>query len=120
MGETSLTLLPDPRIPEVTRADYEEQLRVGIAIRDSIDQVTEAVETLISVREQVETVMETAEIADRADALRPLADTLTEGAVAVQEDLMQTRNRSGQDPIRFPPKLDNQLIELYNYVTGVD
>lgn len=120
VGDTSLTLLPDPRIPEVAQEDYEEQLRVGIAIRDSIDQVTDAVETLVSVRAQVETVMRTAEIADQADALRPLADTLTEGAVAVQEDLMQTRNRSGQDPIRFPPKLDNQLIELYNYVTGVD
>jgi len=24
------------------------------------------------------------------------------------------------DPIRFPPQLDNQLVELYNYVTGVD
>jgi len=34
--------------------------------------------------------------------------------------MQQTKNQSGQDPIRFPPKLDNQFIELYNYVTGVD
>jgi len=120
VGETTLTLLPDPRIPEVTQADYDEQLRVGLAIRDSINQVTEAIETLVSVREQVEKVLETAAIADQADVLRPLADTLTASATEVHEDLMQTSNQSGQDPIRFPPKLDNQLIELYNYVTGVD
>ena len=45
------------------------------------------------------------------------ADTALAG---VTEDLMQTQNQSGQDPIRFPPKLDNQLVELYNFITGVD
>ncbi|MDX1645802.1 MAG: hypothetical protein R3304_01565, partial [Longimicrobiales bacterium] len=119
-AEVPLTLLPDPRIAEVTQADYEEQLRVGIAIRDSINQVTDAVENLVAIREQVTSVMEGARVAEQADPLQALADTLSDGAVAVQEDLMQMRNRSGQDPIRFPPRLDNQLIELYNYVTGVD
>ncbi|MXX71989.1 MAG: hypothetical protein F4Y73_09020 [Gemmatimonadetes bacterium] len=33
---------------------------------------------------------------------------------------MQTRNRSGQDPIRFAPRLDNQWLELYGRVTGTD
>ncbi|NCG31952.1 MAG: hypothetical protein GWP44_03645 [Proteobacteria bacterium] len=36
------------------------------------------------------------------------------------EDLMQTKNRSGQDPIRFPPRLDNQWLELYGRITGTD
>ncbi len=119
-GESSIDVLSDPRIPEVTQADYEEQLRVGLAIRDSIDHVTGAIETLISVREQVESVMASAAIANQDAGLQPLADTLSENARVVQEELMQTNNRSGQDPIRFPPQLDNQLIELYNYVTGVD
>jgi hypothetical protein len=38
----------------------------------------------------------------------------------VHEELQQTKNQSGQDPIRFPPRLDNQWVELYNNVTGVD
>jgi hypothetical protein len=33
---------------------------------------------------------------------------------------MQTKNQSNQDPIRFAPMLDNQLVALYEYVTGVD
>ena len=33
---------------------------------------------------------------------------------------MQTKNKSNQDPIRFAPRLDNQLVESYNYVTGAD
>ena len=119
-GETTLNLLADPRLPEVAQADYEEQLRVGLAVRDSINQVTAAIETLISVREQVEAVVESAAIVNQEGALQPLADTLSANAQSVHEELMQVNNRSGQDPIRFPPRLDNQLVELYNYVTGVD
>ena len=56
----------------------------------------------------------------QADALRPLGDTLGTGATELHEEMQQTRNQSGQDPIRFPPRLDNQWVELYNNVTGVD
>jgi hypothetical protein len=38
----------------------------------------------------------------------------------VTEDLMQTKNRSGQDPIRFPPRMDNQWLEIYGRITGTD
>ncbi|MDH3271149.1 MAG: glycosyl hydrolase [Gemmatimonadota bacterium] len=118
--EASFSLLPDPRIPEVTQADYDEQFRVAMQVRDSITQVTRAIETLSSVREQVTAVLEKAEAMGQADQLRPLGDTLTSGATEVHEEMQQTRNRSGQDPIRFPPRLDNQWVELYNNLTGVD
>ncbi|MCA9739360.1 MAG: exo-alpha-sialidase, partial [Gemmatimonadetes bacterium] len=118
--EASFQLLPDPRIPEVTQADYEEQFRVAIAVRDSITAVTQAIENLTTIRSQVGDVLERAETAGQADALRPLADTLETKATDVHEDLQQTKNQSGQDPIRFPPRLDNQWLELYNNVTGPD
>ena len=113
-------LLADPRIPEVTAADYAEQFRVSTAVRDSVTAVTRAIETLMAIREQVESVMEKADAAGQADVLEPLADTLTEKSTSVHEELMQTKNQSGQDPIRNPPRLDNQWVELYNAVTGVD
>ena len=118
--EAPLTLRPDPRIPDVTAADYTEQFDVAMQVRDSINAVTHAIETLTAIREQVEGTMSRAESAGQAGPLEPLADTLTTRTTEVHETLQQTRNRSGQDPIRFPPKLDNQLIELYNYVTGPD
>ena len=116
----SFTLLADPRIPEVTDADYAEQFRVATAVRDSITQVTRAIETLMAINAQVESVMDKADVAGQADVLAPLADTLQEKSTEVHEELMQTKNESGQDPIRNPPRLDNQWVELYNAVTGVD
>ena len=93
---------------------------MAVLARDSINSITRAIEDLAAIRAQVEEVMARAQAADQADALQPLADTLTEKSTGVTEDLMQTKNRSNQDPIRFPPRLDNQWLELYGRVTGSD
>ncbi|MXW16874.1 MAG: glycosyl hydrolase [Gemmatimonadetes bacterium] len=120
MAERDFELLPDPRIPEVTAASYQDQFRVAILARDSINSISRAIDDLAAIRAQVEEVMERARAADQEDALQPLADTLTAKSTGVTDDLMQTRNRSNQDPIRFPPRLDNQWLELYGRVTGSD
>jgi len=36
----------------------------------------------------------------------------------IEEELIQTKSESGQDPINFPPKLDDQLAYLYSHVNG--
>jgi photosystem II stability/assembly factor-like uncharacterized protein len=118
--EAGFTLLPDPRIPEVTMASYRTQFETAVQVRDSISAVARTIDELASIREQVENTLTQAEAAGQRDRLAPLADTLTTRATGITEELMQTRNRSGQDPIRFPPRLDNQLLELYGRITGTD
>ncbi len=118
--ERSFDVRPDPRIPEVTTADYVAQFERAMEVRDSINAIARAIDDLAAIREQVEGVMDRAEAAGQDATLQPLADTLQDKSTAVTEDLMQTRNRSGQDPIRFPPRLDNQWLELYGRITGTD
>ncbi len=124
VGETMLErgfeLFADPRIPEVTVASYQEQFRVAMLARDSINSISRAIDDLAAIREQVEAVLERARAAGQDAELQPLADTLTEKSMGVTEDLMQTNNRSNQDPIRYAPRLDNQWLELYGRVTGTD
>ena len=120
MLERAFELLPDPRIPEVTPAGYAAQFRIAIQARDSINSITRAIEDLAAIREQVDAVMERARTAEQEAELEALADTLADKSMAVTDDLMQTRNRSNQDPIRFPPRLDNQWLELYGRITGAD
>ncbi len=120
MAERAFELLSDPRIPEVTVANYQEQFRIAMLARDSINSITRAIDDLAAIRAQVEEVMERARSAEQADDLQALADTLNDKSTDVTEELMQTKNRSGQDPIRFAPRLDNQWIELYGRVTGTD
>jgi hypothetical protein len=122
-GETqtqSFEVLGDPRLENVTQRDYEEQFRMAIAIRDTLNQVYDAIRQAQSVSDQVASAMERVEEAGLTDEFEGIADTITAGLTDVEEALMQTKNQSGQDPIRFAPMLDNQYVALYEYVTGVD
>lgn len=107
----------DPRLETaITAADYEEQLRLGLQIRDAITEVHASIAEIRSVKKQVKWLKEQSEDKE----LQTLGDEILKELTSFEEQLMQTKNKSNQDPIRFAPKLDNQLIENYNYVTGKD
>ncbi|MBK8247377.1 MAG: glycosyl hydrolase [Gemmatimonadetes bacterium] len=113
-------LLADPRLTTLTQADYDEQFRLGSAIRDSINVVQNALETIRAVREQAQRAVEQAARINQDGAVRPAIDSLTGKLGSVELDFSQVKSQSGQDPIRFAGKLDNQLMELYGFVTGSD
>ena len=107
----------DPRIEEaISMEDYEEQLRIGLSIRNAITDVHETIGELRSIKGQIKWLSEQSEDETIKEESKKILKDLT----AYEEQLMQTKNKSGQDPIRFAPKLDNQLVETYNYVTGQD
>lgn len=113
-------LLADPRLPDIAQADYEEQWRVSIAVRDSMNAVNEAIATIRAVREQATRAVEQAGRINRASEVQPAADALTGKLGGVEGALNQTKSESGQDPIRHPGQLDNELTELYTNLTGSD
>jgi len=107
----------DPRIADqVSDEDYREQLRLGLALRDAITEVHASIAELRSVKEQIDWLKERTEDQE----LIARAEAVVQELSALEEQLIQTRNESGQDPIRFAPRLDNQLVENYGYVTGAD
>ncbi|NIP81957.1 MAG: glycosyl hydrolase, partial [Gemmatimonadetes bacterium] len=113
-------VLADPRLTNVAQEDFEEQYRLGAEIRDTIDRVYGALRDIRSVEDQVRSIAARLEGTDFDPALRTAADSLVAKLAAVEVEITQTRSRSGQDPIRFPARLDNQYLELYRYVTGPD
>jgi hypothetical protein len=115
-----LTVRADPRLGDVTQADYDEQFRLATAIRDTLSQLYDAARSIRLVAEQVATVRGRVTAGGYGDELLAAADSLTIRLTAVDEDLRQVKNQSPQDPLRYPPKLDMQYLALYAYVTGVD
>lgn len=110
-------VLEDPRIEdEISDEDYEEQLTLGLTVRNAINEVHEKIKEIRSVKTQVSWLSDQAEVAE----IDSMAQAMIKELTTYEQDLMQTKNKSGQDPIRFAPKLDNQLVETYNYVTGQD
>jgi len=113
-------LLADPRIPEVTQADYDEQFRVAIEVRDSLTAVHNAIKGIRSAKQQILETVDRADQLGHGDEVTPVADSASSKLAAVEELLLQVNSESGQDPIRFPGMLDNQYAELYGNVTGTD
>ncbi len=98
----------DPRLPQVTQEDLKKQFDLAMKIRD---EVTEANDMVTHIRE-VRTNLTDAEKKANSDALKSAADDLLKKLSAIEEDLYQVRNRSGQDPLNFPIKLNNQIAAL--------
>jgi photosystem II stability/assembly factor-like uncharacterized protein len=105
----SFNLKMDPNLKGVTEADLKEQFDLAIKIRNSTSMANEAV---IKIREIKSDLKE----AGTAEANKAFIDKLT----AIEEDLYQTKNVSGQDPLNFPIKLNNRLASLRRSVQNGD
>jgi hypothetical protein len=103
-----LILEKDPRLDSVTIADLAEQFALALKIRDDLTQSNEIV---IEVREFKRQMDE--RLKDNGDAaLKASLDSFREKLSAIEEEVYQVQNRSGQDPLNFPIKLNNKIAAL--------
>jgi photosystem II stability/assembly factor-like uncharacterized protein len=98
----------DPNLKGITPADLEEQFELAMQIRDKTSAANEAV---IQIREMRAAVNERLAQADDA-AMKELAENMLEKMRVIEEDLYQVKNRSNQDPLNFPIKLNNRFAYL--------
>ena len=85
-------------------------------MRDRLVEIHKSVEALRSVRSQLTSLTERLAAAGLEVDIEAAAKELGEALGAVEEELIQTRNEAGQDPLNFPPKLDNHYSHLYGQV----
>ncbi|MDX1494200.1 MAG: hypothetical protein R3253_09085 [Longimicrobiales bacterium] len=115
--ETSqVTIEPHPWIEDVTEADLVAQYDFAVQIRDQVERANQAV---IAIRRMRTQVLERTEASDD-DELREALHELMTAASAVEADIYQVRNRSGQDPLNFPIKVNNRLANLLSMVEQGD
>ena len=107
----------DPRVADnVTAAALQEQHDLMVRVRGLLQQSHDAVREARSVRDQMTTIASSAEEAGYGDDFKGLAMSAGEKLTEVEEAIFQTKNESGQDPLNFPPMLDNELAFLYGYI----
>jgi len=114
----SFKVLADPRI-KASLAEWQEQARVALQIRDRFSEANDAVKEIRRVK---------AELADRASKM-PAAQQSAYAAMQqafgtalseVEDSLYQTKNRSGQDPLNYPIRLNNRIGALMGVVASSD
>ncbi len=103
-----LAVRADPRLTGVTAADLQAQFALARQIRDRVSAANDAVLRIRRLRSQAADRAARANAPDVARAASAAAARLA----TVEEHLYQVRNRSGQDPLNFPIKLNNRLAAL--------
>ena len=109
----------DPRLA-TSDADFAKQHELLLKIRDKLTATHDAITRLRGVRDQVKTASERAKGTEAEKAIQEAADALTKKLTAVEEALYQTKNRSSQDPLNYPIRLNNKLAALGGTVASAD
>jgi predicted ribosome quality control (RQC) complex YloA/Tae2 family protein len=105
-----------PLYTDVTQADLQAQFDLSIRIRDKVSEANEAVIAIRRIEADVEDRLEKS----TDSRLRRAGERLTTNLSAVEEEIYQVRNQSGQDPLNFPIKLNNRLASLLRVVSRGD
>jgi photosystem II stability/assembly factor-like uncharacterized protein len=110
--ETGFQLLADPR-SESTQADLQAQFDFLIEVRDKLTETHKGIKRIRAARAQIKGVMDRVpdDHADR-DTLEAASDSILDQLKEIEETLYQTKNRSGQDPLNFPIRLNNKLAAV--------
>jgi photosystem II stability/assembly factor-like uncharacterized protein len=107
----------DPRLQgRVTVAQLQEQFDLAIKIRDRVSDANEAVIRIRKIKSQVDDRLGKT----KDPAIGRLGDSVKTRLSAPEEEIYQVRNRSNQDPLNFPIKLNNKLAALMGVVQSAD
>ena len=109
----------DPRLA-TTIADYQKRYELHAKIRDELTQAHDAIARLRDVRDQLKSVAERAKTVTRDSTIADSARVIEQKLTSVEEALYQTRNRSSEDPLNYPIRLDNKLSLLTDEVDSAD
>ena len=103
-----LILEKDPRLDSVTVADLAEQFSLALKISEDLTRANEIVIVVRELKRQMDDRLKSNSDAALKASLDPFRERLSE----IEEDVYQVRNRSGQDPLNFPIKLNNKIAAL--------
>ena len=95
----------NPNLNGVTETDLKETFDLAVKIRDRESQANEAVIKIRKIRKQLEEGLKSNSDPEVTKVAKDVIAKIT----VVEEDLYQTKNRSGQDPLNFPIKLGNRI-----------
>jgi hypothetical protein len=124
VGEESLTqpfeVLKDPRWEHISVADLQEQFDLQREAGKAFTQSHDLIKDVRDIRTQVKDISSRAEKAGYSEEVKKAAEELNKKLTALEEELIQTKNESRQDPINYQVKLDNQLAYVYSSAHSQD
>lgn len=113
------TIEKDPRL-DTSPEDFQQQFDLLIRIRDKVSEAHRAVNRLRGVRRQVNDWVARSRGLEDGEKLADAAAKLLSKLAAIEEEIIQVRSKSPQDPLNFPIKLNNKIAALAAVVVQSD
>jgi photosystem II stability/assembly factor-like uncharacterized protein len=107
----SFSILKDPR-STATDQDLQEQYAFLHSLIEKVSETHQAIQDLRNAKDQVKDVLTQIDKLDGAKDVEEMGKNINKKLSEVEETLYQTKNRSNQDPLNYPIRLNNKLAHL--------
>ncbi len=114
-----LEIKVDPRL-KISQDDLARQFDLLLKIRDKVTETDDAIIQIRDVRDQVNAENKRLKNDPREKAIADAGKALDKKMTEVEEQLIQTKAKSGQDVLNFPVRLNNHLVALSGVVGSAD
>jgi photosystem II stability/assembly factor-like uncharacterized protein len=114
-----LEIKADPRL-KISQEDLAKQFDLLLKIRDKVTETDDAIIQIRDTREQINAINKRLKGDPRAKAIADAGKSLDTKMTEVEEALIQTKAKSGQDVLNFPVRLNNHLVALSGVVGSAD
>ena len=114
----SFAVKADPRLT-ITPDDFAKQFDLMQKISAKLSETHNAILDIRDIRLQLENMSHRLKSPDQKDLIDKAKD-ISKKLTDIEETLYQTKNRSGQDPLNFPIRLNNKLAALSSSIDGSD
>jgi len=116
----SFEIKADPRL-KLPLAEYQKQFDFLINVRDKITASHEAVNFIRDVRKQVDDLSKrVSDAGTDGKAVTAAAKDLNDKMKAIEEEILQVKAKSSQDPLNYPIKLNNKIAVLADVASSMD
>jgi photosystem II stability/assembly factor-like uncharacterized protein len=115
--EATLLVKKDPR-SDATPADLVAQYTLAMQIRDRTTDANDAVRTVRHVRDQA--VRASGQVGADSARYAALVQVLDARISELEAQVYQVKNQSGQDPLNYPIRVNNQIAALASVVGSTE
>lgn len=113
-----LEVMPDPRW-SATDAQYQEQQEYLTTLRMAIDDLQDRANDIRSIRAQVNDLKARVSEEDWSQ-VHEFANEIIEMINHIEEQMVQPDQKTFQDVINFPNKLEVELLHIYGTIDGIE
>jgi photosystem II stability/assembly factor-like uncharacterized protein len=114
-----VTIKNDPRL-SATEADLKAQFDFAHGVWQKLTEIHTQIERIRDVRAQLGAIKKRVGDAKESKPIVDAANDLDKKMTAVEEALYQTKNKSSQDPLNFPIRLNDKLAGVGDSAAGGD